>query len=500
MPEKLDKFIKQWSRISRIDQAAAVLGWDMETFMPEEGVRARAEQLSLLSEISHRWLVSDETRRLIEEAEEESSGGEYFSDAVSMLRVARRLYEQRVKLPESLVARLARTAAQANSIWIEARKKSDFGMFAPILADIVGICREEAELLGYQAHPYDALLDLYEPGLTTAQVDDLFGRMKKELLPLVREISGHASHTSPEFPGQKFDIAGQEAFGLKVLRDMGYDFRRGRQDRSAHPFTTSFTPYDVRITTRFDENDPLSALFSTIHEGGHALYDQGLPLELIDTPLCQPISLGVHESQSRFWENIIGRSRGFWNHYLPVLKKIFPAQLDGVDLDVFYRAANTVRPGFIRVESDELTYNLHIFIRYEIEQLLIDGSLPVDDIPSAWAGKYSDYLGITPPDDALGSLQDIHWAHGSIGYFPTYTIGNLLSAQLYRKAVEDIPSIPADIESGNLATTLSWLRGHVHRHGARYTLTELAEHVTGGNIQIHPFIDYLSGKFREIYR
>ncbi|MBN2157776.1 MAG: carboxypeptidase M32 [Spirochaetes bacterium] len=500
MTEKLDNFIKRWARISRLEQTAAVLGWDMETFMPEEGVKPRSEQIALLSEISHQWLVAPETRCLIEEAENESSDADYFSDSASMLRVARRLYEQKVKLPEGLVSRIAGTTALANSIWIDARKKSDFSLFAPVLEEIVGLCREEADLLGYQAHPYDALLDLHEPGLTTAQVEELFDKMKEELLPLVREIAGRTVQSEPDFLTGKFDIAGQEAFGLKVLHDMQYDFRRGRQDRSAHPFTTSFTPYDVRITTRFDENDLFSALFSTIHEGGHALYDQGLPVELVDTPLCQPISLGVHESQSRLWENIIGRSRGFWSHYLPVLKKFFPGRLDRVNLEDFYRAANRVRPGFIRVESDELTYNLHIFIRFEIEKQLIDGTLAVKDIPGEWDGKYRDYLGISPPNDALGSLQDIHWAHGSIGYFPTYTIGNLMAAQLYSAAVHDIPSIPSDIEAGNMATMLSWLRKNVHRHGSRYTCTELVREITGGEIQIKPFIEYLAVKFRDIYR
>jgi len=254
------------------------------------------------------------------------------------------------------------------------------------------------------------------------------------------------------------------------------------------------------ITTRFDENDLLSALFSTIHEGGHALYDQGLPVELLNTPLCQPISLGLHESQSRLWENIIGRSRGFWKHYLPVLKKHFPGQLDDIDLEQFYRIVNRVSPGFIRVESDELTYNLHIFIRFELEKELLAETLKVEDIPDLWNEKYREYLGITPPDDARGCLQDIHWAHGSIGYFPTYTIGNLLSAQLYNKALEAHPSIPSEIEQGNVTTLFKWLRENIHRHGSRYTLSELVRAVTGGEVQVRPFIAYLKDKFIDIYR
>jgi carboxypeptidase Taq len=500
MKSALDKFREQWSRISILDQTISILSWDMETYMPEDGVKARSEQLALLSELAHQWLVSDDTARLLEKAEREAAGGEYFSDQVSMLRVARRTYDQKVKIPQKLVSRLARTTTKANSIWMKARKKSDFSAFAPILAELVDINREQAELLGYAEHRYDALLDLYEPDLKTSDVDALFTELKKDLIPLAKEITGRETRLEAGFLDQKFDAARQEIFGLRVLQDMQYDFRRGRQDRSAHPFTTSFTPYDVRITTRFDENDLLSALFSTIHEGGHALYDQGLPVELVNTPLCQPISLGLHESQSRLWENIIGRSRGFWKHYLPVLKKHFPGQLDDIDLEQFYRIVNRVSPGFIRVESDELTYNLHIFIRFEMEKELLAETLKVEDIPDLWNEKYREYLGITPPDDARGCLQDIHWAHGSIGYFPTYTIGNLLSAQLYNKALEAYPSIPSEIEQGNVTTLFKWLRENIHRHGSRYTLSELVRAVTGGEVQVRPFIAYLKDKFIDIYR
>ncbi len=500
MKSALDKFKKQWSRISVLDQTIAILSWDMETYMPEDGVAARSEQVALLSELAHQWLVSDDTARLIEDAERETKNGDYFSTDVSMLRVARRAYDQKVRIPEQLVSRMARTTTKANSIWIEAREQSDFGRFAPILSELIELNREQADCLGYIGHRYDALLDLFEPDLKTSAVEKLFSEMKVELIPLVREITGSAVVPDTGFLKQKFSTAAQEAFGLIVLRDMSYDLRRGRQDRSAHPFTTSFTPYDVRITTRFDENDLLSALFSTIHECGHALYDQGLPLDLLNTPLCQPISLGVHESQSRLWENIIGRSRAFWKHYLPILKAHFPGQLDGISLEQFYRAANQAKPGFIRVESDELTYNLHIFIRFEIEKELIGGSLETGDIPELWKEKYRQYLGITPPDDAHGPLQDIHWAHGAFGYFPTYTIGNLLSAQLYNKALEDYPSIPSEIEQGNMRTLLAWLRDRVHRHGSRYTFAELVKEITGGEVQVGPFMNYLSSKFREIYR
>ncbi len=500
MKSALDKFKEQWARISILEQSISILSWDMETFMPEEGVKARSEQITLLSELAHRWLVSDITARLLEDAEAEAKGADYFSTEVAMVRVARRAYDKQVKIPEQIVTRMARATTKANSIWVEARAKSDFNAFAPILKELIELNREEAECLGYKEHPYDALLDLFEPDLKTSAVKQLFSEMKVELVPLVREITGSATAPDTAFLRQKFNTAAQEAFGLIVLKDMSYDFKRGRQDRSAHPFTTSFTPYDVRITTRFDENDLLSALFSTIHEGGHALYDQGLPINLINTPLCQPVSLGVHESQSRLWENIVGRSRSFWKHYLPILKRHFPGQLDGIGLEQFYRAVNSARPDLIRVEADEVTYNLHIFIRFEIEKELIGGTLETKDIPEVWNEKYRQYLGITPPDGARGCLQDIHWAHGAFGYFPTYTIGNLLSAQLFTRALEDHPSIPSEIEQGKLGTLLGWLREKVHRHGSRYTFTELVKEITGGEVQVSPFMSYLSGKFREIYR
>jgi carboxypeptidase Taq len=497
---KLEQLKAQWARVSRLEQAIAVLGWDMETYMPEEGVRPRAEQLALLSELAHEWMTSDEMARSIEEAEKEVTGGDYFSDEVSMVRAARRSFDQKVKIPRDLIARFARATTQANSIWVKARMKSDFNIFKPALAELIDLNIEQAEHLGYKETRYDALLDLFEPDLTTAQVMTLFNELKSDLVPMVREIAAKSGAHEGGFPDQKFDIARQEAFGLLVLKDMRYDFSRGRLDRSAHPFTTSFTPYDVRITTRFSETDPLSSVFSTVHEGGHALYDQGLPLQHIDTPLCQPISLGVHESQSRLWENIVGRSRGFWKHYLPILKEHFPGQFDAFDVERIYRIVNRVKPGFIRVESDELTYNLHIFIRFEIEKDMVAGAVPVHDIPELWNSKYREYLGINPPNDAQGCLQDIHWAHGSIGYFPTYTIGNLLSAQLYDKAIEDHPAIIEEIEAGKFDTLLAWLRENVHKHGARYTFAELVRTITGGDVRVQPYVSYMAKKFNDLYR
>lgn len=400
MGDKLERLKEKWARIARLEQSAAVLGWDMETYMPEDGVKGRAEQLALLSELVHSWLVDDETARLIEDAEGEVAGADYFSDDKAMVRQARRAYDKNALIPGGLVARMARTTAKANSIWIKARAESDFGAFAPILGEIVELNREQARCLGYKDHPYDALLDLYEPGITTAEVERIFGELKPPLISLIKKIKESPKLPRPDFLGQDFVIEKQERFGMRVLHDLGYDLKRGRQDRSAHPFTTSFGPWDVRITTRFSEKDLLSALFSTMHECGHALYDQGLPLDQADTPLCQSISLGVHESQSRLWENIVGRSRGFWKHYLPFLKEVFAGQLDAIGLEDFYRTVNSVEPGLIRVEADEVTYNPHVFVRFEIEKEMITGALAVKDVPERWNALYCEYLDLTPPDDA----------------------------------------------------------------------------------------------------
>lgn len=483
----------------RLEQSAGVLAWDMETYMPEEGVKGRAEQLALLSELAHEWIVDDETARLIEEAEREIAAEDYFSDNVSMVRAARRAFDKQIKIPGEFVARMARTTAKANSLWLKARAQSNFAAFAPVLGELIELNREQAEYLGYKEHPYDALLDLYEPGITTADVEKIFSEIKPPIVNLIKKIIESKRTVNTEFLKQKFAIEKQERFGMTVLKDLGYDFKRGRQDRSAHPFTISFGPYDVRITTRFSENDLLSALFGTVHECGHALYDQGLPLAHADDPLCQSISLGIHESQSRLWENIVGRSRGFWRHYLPGLKEIFKGQLDQIGLDEFYRTVNIVKPGLIRVEADEVTYNPHIFVRFEIEKSLITGELAVAEIPDRWNSLYEEYLGVTPPDDAHGCLQDIHWAHGTIAYFPTYTLGNLISAQFYAAAQKSLPSITEDIEQGKFEGLLLWLRENIHQQGQRFTPKELVKKVTGGDLDTKPYIEYLEKKYSEIY-
>jgi carboxypeptidase Taq len=367
------------------------------------------------------------------------------------------------------------------------------------LEKIVDLTLQKAEALGYDENPYDALLDEFEPGMKTAQVAALFEEMRAGLVPLVEAISDRVAAVDGSLFDQGFDRDKQWEFGIEVLTALGFDFDRGRQDIAAHPFTTSFSTNDVRLTTRVYPHQFKTAIFGSIHESGHGMYNQGFDPTLNRTLLSSGASLGVHESQSRLWENIVGRSRGFWIHWLPRLKHYFPIQLDGISVEHFYRAINRVHPSFIRVEADEVTYNLHIFLRFEIENLMIQGQVKIADLPELWNDRMEEYLGIRPADAAQGVLQDVHWSHGLIGYFPTYALGNLLSVQLYNLAVADRPEIPASIKAGEYSPLLDWMRDHIHVHGRKYTPVELIERETGGPIRTGPFLEYIQTKYSEIY-
>jgi carboxypeptidase Taq len=357
-----------------------------------------------------------------------------------------------------------------------------------------------AEALGYEERMYDALLDLFEPEMKTTQVESLFAEMKAGLVPLVQEISEHQARVDGSVFDQDFDEELQWGFGVQVIQQLGFDFEAGRQDRSAHPFTTSFSPSDVRLTTRVFRDQFRSALFGSIHESGHGMYEQGFDRALDRTPLSAGSSLGVHESQSRMWENVIGRSRWFWQYWLPRLRQIFPAQLEGTDLEAFYRAINRVEPSYIRVEADEVTYNLHIFLRLEVENLMLEGKVSFRELPELWNSKMEEYLGIRPPNDADGILQDVHWSAGLIGYFPTYSLGNLLAAQFYNQAMSELPDIPQQISRGEFGSLFGWMRAKVHKPGAKYTPTELVERITGGPLRTQPFLDYIWEKYTDLYR
>lgn len=473
--------------------------WYQNTYMPPGGAEARAEQIATLTALAHERLVSDETLGALEALEEEARNAPPASLAAGVVRVARREIDQLRKVPAKLVSDLARAGSLAQNAWVQARSESRFDLFRPHLERILDLTLQLAEHLGYQEHPYDALLGRYEPTMKGAEVDRLFEELKGRLVPLVEGIRADLGRVSDQVLRQPFPRDGQFELGREALKAMGFDFQRGRIDTSAHPFTISFAPTDVRITTRFDENNLAYALYSTIHEGGHALYEQGIPLELDRTPLGEIASLGLHESQSRLWENVVGRSREFWQFFLPVAQRIFPSQLGQATVEELYRAVNRVEPSFIRTEADEVTYNLHIFVRYELERDLVSGALAVAELPEAWNAKMEAYLGIRPTNDAQGVLQDIHWSQGSIGYFPTYTLGTVFAAQLFQQAEAENPGLREAMARGELIQLKEWLNGRMHVHGARYTLQEMARLVTGRELEAGPYLTYLEGKYRELY-
>ncbi|MDO9118423.1 MAG: carboxypeptidase M32 [Nitrospira sp.] len=493
--------------ITRINSAASVLSWDQETHMPAGGGEARAEQIAVLQGLAHDKLVSPDIERLLAATVDPTTGqaidqpGDLWDEpSRSLLREIWRDFSRAKKLPSDFVVRLSRETSLAQQVWAEAKEQNNFRQFLPNLRTVLALKREEAEYLGYKTSPYDALLDVYEPGSTIATLRPLFAQMKARLVPLLKRVTQSPNQIDDSILRHSYDQARQLEFGRLVLIAMGYDFERGRLDLSAHPFTTSFHPTDVRVTTRVHEHELQSCLFSCIHEGGHGLYDQGLDQRYFGTPLGESVSLGIHESQSRMWENCVGRSRAFWQFFYPILQQTFHHQLRGIDLEHFYAAINCVKPSFIRVEADELTYNLHIMLRFEIEQDLIEGRTQPDDLPGIWNQKMQDYLGITPPTDAEGVLQDVHWSFGAFGYFPTYTLGNLYSVQFFEQAKLEIPHLDDEIAAGQLLVLRRWLEQKIHRWGRMFAPDHLAQRVTGKSINPEPFLTYLEKKYGELYK
>lgn len=490
--EALAQLKERMQQLSDIGAAQALLGWDMETMMPPKAAEARGRQLSTLAAFSHELHTANEVGLWIDQAQ---SFSELSATDKALLRVVKKDYERDKKLSTDLVARLSKTTAEAHLVWIDARKNNSFKTFSPVLSKIIDLNKEVAEAYGYESSPYDALMDIYEPDLTVAQLDPLFSKLKTELVEILNKLGSFESKTRPEFLSRKFDKQKQLDFGLQVLEAMGFDLEAGRQDLAPHPFCSGTAINDVRLTTRVDEHDLVSALFSSMHEGGHGLYEQGIDIKLDGTPLGGGTSLGIHESQSRLWENLIGRSKAFWTYFYPKLQQHFAPTLDDISLDEFYKGVNFVKPSLIRVESDELTYNLHILLRYEIEKDLIEGKLKVDEIPERWNESMQSLLGIKPDSDANGCLQDIHWSHGSFGYFPTYTLGNIYSAQFYNAAQKAMPELENNIQNGQLLGLRNWLKENIHHHGKCLTPGELVQQVCGETMNA----DYLMNYFREKY-
>ena len=490
------------TEIYYLETAAALLSWDQETYMPKRGISGRAEQLAALQTLIHQKTTSDEIGRILDQygVSDETPSGDHTIDSFegAFLRAWNRKYGRQKKLPEELIGRIARETSKAQATWSEAKEQDNFEMFAPSLEIVLGLAREVAEHIGYKEHPYDALLDEYEPGMKTAEVTRIFSELGERLAPIVANIAS-APQIDDSFFQADFAVADQEAFGREVLADLGFPTDSGRLDVSSHPFTITIGGNDVRLTTRYAADHFQTSLFGTIHEAGHGLYELGFGESIANTVLAVGTSLGIHESQSRTWENLIGRSRPFWNRYLPRLVEYFPDQLRDVTIEKFYRAINKVEPSFIRVEADEVTYGLHIILRTTIEPLMITGDLKIADLPDAWRSESKRLLGIEPPTDSLGLLQDIHWSMGGFGYFPTYLLGNLYGAQFDRAMRETIGDVSNLIEAGDFATILDWQRNNIHAHGSSKTAAELCDSVTGERLNPSYFGDYIEQKFSEVY-
>ncbi len=490
-----DTLINRIREIGKIHAIEEILDWDQQVCMPTRGVKARAEEVALLAGLAHDRLTDPEIGEVLARLDDRTGDPQVDAN----IRESRRAHERAVKVPADLVRAIARASSLAKEAWEAARRDADFASFAPHLATVVGLRRLVADHLGFADEPYDALIDEFEPGATTRDIAAIFAELRAGLVPLVQAIVASKRPVNTDILKRRYPIDAQRDFVSAIAIDMGFDFESGRLDQSTHPFTSGSFPGDVRLTTRYDENFLPMAIFGTMHEVGHGMYQQGLLPEHVFTPMGTPVSLGIHESQSRMWENMIGRSRAFWEHYYAQAQRCFAGALTDVTLNDFVAAVNAVTPTCIRVEADEVTYNLHIILRFELERDIIAGKLEVNDIPDAWNAKMAELLGITPPDEAQGCLQDIHWSMAAFGYFPTYSLGNLYAAQFYAAAEQAIPDLTNQIREGKLGTLLSWLRENIHRHGQRYRAGELVEQVTGHPLSVQAFIRYLREKYTPIY-
>ncbi len=496
---KRDELLKRLRVVNDLHSAAAVLEWDQMTYMPEGGGPGRGRQLATLQRLAHEQATDPAIGHLLDALEPWAETLPFDSDDAALVRVARREYEKVILVPSSFAAELAEHVTEAYERWAEARPTNNFAAVQEGLERTLEMSLRYADFFPGYEHPADPLIDEADYGMKAATVRTLFDDLEARLRPLVDAITAQEP-ADDSCLSRHFPEADQRRFGEMAIKAFGYDFTRGRQDKTLHPFETRFAAGDVRITTRFDENNLSSALFSTLHESGHAMYEQGVAERLDGTLLGHGTSAGVHESQSRTWENLVGRSRPFWEHYYPSLQETFRGTLDDVSLDTFYRAVNKVERSLIRTESDEVTYNLHVIIRFGLELDMLEGKLRIRDLPEAWRARYAETIGVASPTDSDGVLQDVHWYAGLIGgSFQGYTLGNILSAQFYDAAVHAHPSIPADVGRGQFSTLHGWLRDNIYEHGAKFTTSELVERVTGGALSIDPYIAYLTKKYGELY-
>ena len=482
-----------------LESTQQLLEWDERTMLPPGGGEYRAEQIALAARLVHERRTGPRIGEWLAELADWDEASDRHGDVGCTLYWVARDYDKLCKVPTTLVEALSYQTTLGQQAWAEARKQDDFRSFEPHLKRIVELKREQAQAVGFEQTPYDALLDDYEPATSTEQVGRVLGALRDALVPLVQRVVDSPRQPDPSILRRHYPVETQREFASRVVARMGFDFDRGRLDPTSHPFCTSLGPNDCRITTRYDEHFFSSAFFGTLHEAGHGMYDQGLPGDAYGLPPGQYISLGIHESQSRLWENLVGRRRSFWRHFFPEARSAFVPSLDDVAWEAFHFAVNAVRPSLIRVEADEVTYNLHIVIRFELERALIEGDLAVADLPGAWNDAYEQTLGIRPPNDADGVLQDIHWSAGLFGYFPTYSLGNIIAAQLFDAAKRDLGDLDASFAEGDFRPLLAWLREQVHRHGRRYLPQELVERATGGPIDQGALLDDLEQRIGTLY-
>ncbi len=498
-PSAYDQLCQHARETQLLASIEDVLSWDERTQLPPAAGEYRAEQMTYLAGLVHRRRTDPRLGEWLAELAGSDLAREPHSAAGTVIRQMKRQYDKLVKLPAALVEELTRTSVLGQQVWQQARAANDFKAFQPILTKTYELKREQAQAIGYQDQPYDALLDDFEPAETTRNLTRVLAELREQLVPLVAAIAESPKRPDTSLLRRNFPQAAQAQFGSAVAAAFGFEFSRGRLDVTAHPFCSGMGPNDCRITTRYDEQFFPSAFFGILHEAGHGIYDQGLNAADYGLPTGTYISLGIHESQSRMWENLVGRSRAFWRHYYPQAQAAFPAALASVPLDDFFFAINDVRPSLIRVEADEATYNLHILVRFELEQALIKNELPVAELPGAWKEKYQQYLGITPPNDADGVMQDIHWSAGLIGYFATYSLGNLYSAQFFEQADKDLGGLEAQFARGEFKPLREWLREKIHLPGQRYTAAELVQRVTGKPLSSGPLMAHLRQKLGPLY-
>jgi carboxypeptidase Taq len=486
---------ERMQKIADMRYASAVLQWDQETYLPAKGASRRGQQVATLSETAHEWFTADNTGELLKQLAEVDG---LDAAALRNVELLQEDYTKLKKMPSSHVRAVAEATQTAFHRWMEARNQNSFSLFSGALETLVQLKKEEAEILGYEKHPYNALLNDHDKGSTVEQLDALFLSLQKPLKELRDQIMSQQAPDSTLLQ-QHFPKNSQWDFGMQVLRDIGYDFEAGRQDIAEHPFTISFCAGDVRITTRIDESDFTNMTWSTIHEAGHALYEQGLPEQQYGLPLGEAASFSIHESQSRLWENHVGRSQPFFEYLFPLLNRYFPENFKEAKPGQLYRAVNLVKPSLIRTEADELTYHFHVMIRYEIEKMLLESALSPKDIPEVWNSLYKQYLGIDVPDDKRGCLQDVHWSHGSFGYFPTYSLGSFYAAQFYAQAEKSIPDLAGNIRNGRFQPLLAWLNTSVFSQGRWQTSEEMCLKISGERLNTRYFMDYLLDKYRNIY-